>query len=81
MSTQKIKFGSVPEGDEYKPRFNEPILAVLVANPRKPGMEREWAVYYGPESKGEEYIRTKGSKLDREFAKILFPNVEGRYRD
>jgi hypothetical protein len=80
MNSQTIKFGSVPAGDEFKPVFDEPILVVLSVNPNKPVDEREWAVYAGPESKGEEYILKYGTKLSKEFAQLLFPNVRGRYR-
>ena len=80
MSSMKIKFGTVPPGKEFEPVFDEPILVVLSVDPTKPSSEREWAVYAGPESKGEEYILRHGTKLNKEFAQLLFPNVEGRYR-
>ena len=80
MTSQTIKFGTVPEGDEFKPVFDEPVLVVLSIDPKLLPGDREWAVYAGPESQGEAHILKHGSKLNREFAQLLFPNVRGRYR-
>jgi hypothetical protein len=81
MSIQEIVFGSEPQGNEYKPLFSEPILAVLDVDPKVPANERWWAVYVGPKSKGTEFILLHGTKLKKEFAQFLFPNISGHYRD
>ncbi len=78
--SQKIVVGSVPEGNEFQPVFNEPLLVVLDVDPNLPVKEREWALYFGPESKGEQYIRTSGDKVNEDFARRLFPRLRGRYR-
>ena len=80
MNSQTIKFATVPNGDEFRPVFSEPLLVVLSVDPNKPVNEREWALYAGPESKGEGYILKHGTKLSKEFAQLSFPNVRGRYR-
>jgi hypothetical protein len=85
MTAQKIVFGSLPDGDEFQPIFNEPILVVLQVNSEKPewappGYVREWAAYFGPESKGEEWVRNYGDKVNEDFARVLFPRLSGGYR-
>jgi hypothetical protein len=75
-----IVVGSVPEGDEFQPVYNEPLLVVLHVDPNKPVNEREWALYFGPQSRGEDDILKNGDKVNEEFARRLFPRLRGRYR-
>lgn len=80
MTVQKIVVASVPDGDEFQPIFSEPLLVVLDVDPTEPVKEREWALYFGPESMGEEYIRKNGKKVNEDFAQQLFPRLRGKYR-
>lgn len=77
MSEQKIKFNSFSNERFRKPIYNEPMLTVLDS---KENDGEEWAVYFGPESLGSKKILEKGSKIPESMARILFPNISGRYR-
>lgn len=77
MATQKIKTVSNGKEDYKAPLYTTPVLAVLDA--KEDG--GEWAVYYGKEEDGHEFIREYGQKMPVEMARILFPNIHGPYRD
>lgn len=65
---------------ELGPDAGDTVTATFRIVARR-GTIGDWAVYFGPDDWTDAQIAADGNKLPVEGARVMFPNIDGPYRD